>query len=492
MISVEPFPSEFTSMFSPPPGLVEDEWPPTQLTYLGVYLSVLKCKTIVIESHYIDRDYIHDAALFYTRSLRSYPNFCQRLHFFREALDLDRWKQMVTDVVERARNEQFLQECYLGFCVIRPLPGAPVGRTVLITFDPGVAVGVTRSFAAVRDYVVHLAGFQLEVSGLAFQQQDQGVSACATTALWSALHKIAESEHLSIPTPAQITESASRYVLADGRALPSEGLNIQQLCEATRAAGLEPLVVRCITLEQVRSQLHGYLTSGLAPVLAIQPAQGADGHAVCGVGLKLGEVVSPADNSLNYRDASSAVKAVYIHDDRLGPYALAELGDLTLPSRLIVPSLRIQWPDQAIEAETSILRAIIVPVPPKLRMPLSRIRWLGMRLAEAVGDTFNEFSRKVTFSCRYIVAAVYRKLSYDFGLSVGGLYELNCATVLSRYVGVIEMTISEGPLFDVLVDTTETRANPSTLVFVRRRNFADRYKSAFEAIARNCGAKVIW
>src|SRR5262249_34884889 len=150
----------------------------------------------------------------------------------------------------------------------------------------------------IREYLVHLCGLELRVQGLPFQQQDQGVSACATTALWSAIHKVSAMEGLPAATPASITQAASRYFLAGGRSLPSEGLTVDQICEATRAAGLAPVVIRGIALEQARAQLHSYLTSGFAPVLALQPINGNDGHAVCGVGLKLGSVVPQTDPSL--------------------------------------------------------------------------------------------------------------------------------------------------------------------------------------------------
>jgi hypothetical protein len=492
-VTVEPFPGDFSSLFPPPPGLVEDTWPPKQISYLGVYLKELGCRTVVLESHYIDRDFVHDVALFYSRSLRSYPNHCQRLHFFSEEFDFERWMSMASDAASHANNTEFLQNSYLGFCVVRPLPGSPVGRTVLTTFSTEAPGGLTRSFGAVRRYSVHLAGFELNVEGLAFQQQDQGVSACATTALWSAMQKVTEIEHLAVPTPAQITEGASRYVLADGRALPSEGLNIQQMCEATRAAGLEPQLIRSVSLDHDRAQLLGYISSGLAPVLAIRPIDGESGHAVCAVGIKLGEVSPQSDPALYYRDAASAVRSVYVHDDRLGPYAAAILEPWTDPdSGRILTSLRIQWPDREIVDEQSILLAIIVPMPPKVRMSISRMRGLGLNLAQAIGELFAEFSRAVTISCGYRLGIEYQQRALEFGLTPGGLYALNCQTVLSRYVGLIELSLPSGPLFDVLLDATETRANPSALALIRRSEFPMEYRREFELIARNCGANVLW
>jgi hypothetical protein len=488
-----PFPDDFTSLFPAPPGLIEDVWPPTQLFYLRVYLSTLGCKTIVVEDHYIDRDYIHDLALFYARSLRSYPNYCQRLHFFSEQFDDERWKSLVTQIGSRAESRTFLQNSYLGFCIVRPLPGSPVGRTVLRTFGPVTQSGLRREFASVREYDVHLAAFDLSVRGLPFQQQDQGVSACATTALWSSIHGIAKSECMLPPTPAQITEAASRYVLADGRSLPSEGLNIQQICEATRGSGLEPLVVRSVDLEHDRAQLLGYISSGFAPVLALQPVQGAVGHAVCAVGVKLGEVTAPTNPAIKFRDSASALRGVYIHDDRLGPYASAELGPWTLagPPPVIATGVSIIWPDQLIVAEQSILKAIVIPTPAKLRMPISRIRGLGLPLAQAAGELFADFAGRIVLNCRYARLTDYQRSAVDFGLSGDGLYNLECSTVLSRYLGLIEITGPDCALFDVLLDATETRANPSALALIRRSGLPEKYVADLEVIARNCGARFV-
>ena len=128
------FTEDLATIVPTPLGLVEGTWPPRQLLYLGNYLKELGCRTIVWESHYIDRDYIHDMALFYARSLRGYPNHCQRLHFFTAEFDGEGWIRMLADAGggQRAAVCDGLNNAYLGFCVIRPLPLSPVGRTVQI------------------------------------------------------------------------------------------------------------------------------------------------------------------------------------------------------------------------------------------------------------------------------------------------------------------------------------------------------------------------
>jgi hypothetical protein len=160
-------------------------------------------------------------------------------------------------------------------------------------------------------------------SALAFQQQDQGVSACATTALWSAMHKTAYVEGIRIPTPAAITQSASRYYLPGGRALPSEGLTISQMSEACRAVDLSPLLVQATDLEAARGVIHTVLESGFPAVLSIAPGGASEGHAVCVVAYDRREIQAQADSEIRALDAGSAVDYLRIHDDRLGPYAEA-------------------------------------------------------------------------------------------------------------------------------------------------------------------------
>lgn len=468
-IRVVPFPADLASLFAEPEGLIEGSWPPTQITYLGAYLQRLDCRSIVIEHHYIDRDYIHDHALLYSRSLRAFPNYCYRLHYFREAIDEARWEGLLVGANSGsvAMSESTLQSSYLGFTVVRPLPGSPIGRTVLPTLGETTPTGLRRSFPTVRDYRLHLAGLSLTVRGLAFQQQDQGVSACATAALWSALHRTAPLEHLPIPTPAEITEAASRYLLVEGRALPSEGLTIQQICEATRASGLSPLVVRSTGLDHDRAQLAAYIGSGFPVILALRPMQGSDGHAICALGMKLGPAPPKTNPNLHYADGAGALVSVYAHDDRLGPYASVKLFSHTTQEG-IRTGVSIEWPGTGALADLSILQAMIVPVPAKLRLTAARMRELGHVVAEILGRAFHATIGDVTLSCRYALGVDYQRNAFAFGLSDDGIRALTGKLVLSRYVGILEIGSAAGPLADILVDTTETRANPAVLACVRR------------------------
>jgi hypothetical protein len=339
-----------------------------------------------------------------------------------------------------------------------------------------------------RQYKVHIAGFELGIQGLAFQQQDQGVSACATAALWSALHRVAPVEGLALPSPAEVTEAASRYFLADGRALPSEGLTSGQICQAIRAAGLSPVVVRSTSVVEDKGQLLGFLASGFPPVLAIKSMQGF-GHAVCAVGVKRGDVQPQTDPRLHYRDQATSVMGIYIHDDRLGPYAFADLVPWTVQKE-IKTGLSIKWPDKAPD-ELFLLTALIVPVPVKLRLSIGRLRALGFSIADAIGNMLPQSAGVVTLNCRFAPSNDYRANAFGFRLSDSGIRSLLCELILPRYLALIEITVPDGPLLDVLLDSTETRANPAALACVLREKLPRKALARVAALANALGARFI-
>lgn len=63
--------------------------------------------------------------------------------------------------------------------------------------------------------------------------------------------------------------------------------------------------------------------------------------------------------------------------------------------------------------------------------------------------------------------------------------------MLSRYVGVIELTTTGGRLYDILFDATETRANPSALAIVRHKEFPRACEPDLSEFAKTFGATLI-
>jgi hypothetical protein len=62
--------AELLGLVAPPFGEPKD--PFRQIEYIYSHVKSLGCRTILLESHYIDRDYIEDYSLFYSKIIAMY------------------------------------------------------------------------------------------------------------------------------------------------------------------------------------------------------------------------------------------------------------------------------------------------------------------------------------------------------------------------------------------------------------------------------------
>ena len=459
-----------------PQHFVADAW--KQLEYLRRYLAdpELNCRSLIIEHRYIDRDYIEDYSIFYSRSLYPFNNYCRRLHFFslteRElTAELRRLVKVGQNESEEAyRNAclEFSRRAYLGFSVIKPLDGCPVGRTVLRCFGPTASNRKIRGFNSTRNYRVHVAGIELTVRGLAFQQQDVGVSACATTALWTSLHKARDMERMGAPTPAQITLLASRHTLPFGRSMPSEGLSIDQMCQAIQAVGVAPNLIRAEDFDTARSYLYSAAQSGFAPVLVLwkqlRTLQLYHAVTVAGVKLEQTHVPTPLPEHSSIDDKAGDLIALFVHDDRHGPYLRADLQRETNKLELNI-DMRHGYSD---EDETWLLTHILVPMHAKIRLSFGVLRELAISVAkdvEALKKIYFELrdpeiakEHSVLFETLILRAHIYSE-QFLLGKRNSKIERLSNGIAMSRYVGVIRFSGTYFGSFDLLIDTTSTPKN---------------------------------
>jgi hypothetical protein len=288
--------------------------------YLYGYLADLGAATILVEDPYTDAGFLDDYTAYYARCFSSYGRRCKRLHFLRRALTDDSLRTLIRS---RLTNEEksALEADYLGFVVARPLPQAIIGRTVLKSYsDEG-----RRHFPVSRNYKVNLFGIELDVAGLAYQEQDTVLAACATVALWSAFHKTAQLFDTGIPTPAAITRSATQAEHY-GRPIPQHGLRIEEMCSAVRENGLEPEVIdlRQTSDVPITSLLYSYLCMGVPAVLVVEIPDGGL-HAITLTGFSLQKKSQRpqeiAGNASIPPMMGLRIDKFYGHDDQVGPNA---------------------------------------------------------------------------------------------------------------------------------------------------------------------------
>lgn len=233
-------------------------------------------------------------------------------------------------------SEKKLNNAYLGFVVIKPLPETIIGRTCLTIYEDDPK----RKYPITRKYKANLFGIHLTVNKtIAFQEQDSVVSACATSALWSAFQGTGILFQHKIPSPVQIT-SVSDGVFSSNknRTFPNSNLKPEMMAKAIRHVGLEPYS-KDVTFEhdELIHHLYAYLKCGIPVILGVHlfdttKSYGEDGyknpikHAVAVTGFKLGKDKA-AMNSSGLLTTASRINKIYVHDDQVGPFARMAIDD---------------------------------------------------------------------------------------------------------------------------------------------------------------------
>lgn len=446
-----------------------------QRRYLIEYLADLGATSVVEEPHYFDRDYLSEFTAFYGSTARGYPNVCQRLHFFSGARVT---RSSFARALAGGEPGKSLAERYLGFVVLRPLPEAPIGRTVLRWYVDQDAATTPRITTPSRKYEVHLAGLPLAVRGLAWQQQDSAVSACATVALWSMLHSSAFDDHHAIPTTAQITRLAYSRGASASRVFPSPGLTAAQICEAIREAGLEPAVasagVGAFPVARFASVLATFLRGGY-PVIVLGTLLTRDtngswaelgGHAACAVGFR--EAV-PKFSPGNLVAQDEGVQRVYLHDDNIGPNARFTVqphsGSLVGAGASEV-ALLVRHPPNRAASDTSyalLPQTLVAAVHENLRSSNDAIQAEGLRAGRSFLQVLVKPQPALAVTVRFARIASYmsRDLTKVLGEGSRALARARMELAervppLSLYVGVARVGDPLGALFDVLYDTTDS------------------------------------
>lgn len=302
-----------------------------QLHYLYKYLEVdhVACKTIVVESDYIDRHFLEDYSEYYARCFPSHPRRCSRLHFFSTEFSETEFKGAL-----KRRSETFetkLQRHYIGFVVIRPIPHTVFARVCLRPYE---ALASSPRHRILRKRVnVSLFGFNLVVRTIPFIEQDKVVSACATSAIWTALSASPDMSAAALPSPSNITKSAAHAVLDGTRTFPTNGLTGPQIARSLKHFGLEPTIFwedRKGALEDLKAHIYSYISNDSPVVLggAIYEKHGESyrylgHHLVCVVGYGMGQPAPGA--TVGLQAYSDRMEKIYIHDDRYGPYVRLSL-----------------------------------------------------------------------------------------------------------------------------------------------------------------------
>ncbi|WP_070886937.1 hypothetical protein [Pseudomonas argentinensis] len=472
-------------------------------TYFEEYFQALSAKTIVVETGYIDRDYLEDYAAYYDRCFENYDRKTLRLHFFDIEVDEDFFGAAVTRGRDCSEEVQ-LRAGYLGFVVIKPLPLAVIGRTCLRTYPDD---GGRRNFPCLRTYPVNLFGMELSVESLAYQEQDTVVAACATSALWSCLQGTGKLFQHPIPPPVEITNWAGEHMpenfaAASSRAFPNDGLTAGQMAYAVRRVGLEPLVIGAGTRYELNGLAYAFLKCRIPSVLVYALHEVSNKgklvevgqHAVAITGFSLSEdaPVLPRRGT-GFQLRAAKIDKLYGHDDQVGPFARMawptsdeadSLAGLLSTSDEPAPSTGKHLSDEVFLKTSRAgevyaqINFVLLPLYHKIRIPYSLIHDVALRL-----DSLVEKVRSNVPTVSRGEWDIYLTTSNDFKASIRNDYPKwgidpadTLYTPLPRFMWRMLLRVGGQVELDFLFDATGIAQHDLVVHHISRGGYQDILK----------------
>lgn len=113
-----------------------DQFPVNKLRQNTKYLfdflcNKLNAKTMLVEEHYFSQSFFDDYKFYHINSYLNISKTCKRIHFF--SASVPKFDNVVEVFLNADVKNEFKQFwiSYLGYVVIRPLPQAIIGATIL-------------------------------------------------------------------------------------------------------------------------------------------------------------------------------------------------------------------------------------------------------------------------------------------------------------------------------------------------------------------------
>ncbi len=463
--------------------------PTVQVSYLKSYLkkAPAAARTIIVEQPYVDRHWLEEYTGYYATALHPPPSKATRLHLLRKKLSTEELLALLREAASDgpAKVEHKLAEIYLGFIVVRPLPSAPIGRTVLRPYDDDDA----RCYEpAMVHNEVHLAGLTLHVDGLPFQQQDIGAGACATAALWTALTKVMRSNGRRPMTPLEITRAANEQGIRSRTFPAREGLTLEQMAHAVRRGGYEPHQLQPAGEDDVfLLALKTYLSSGIPVIARVLLAHG-EYHAVTLAGFREWQTLDtrPVTVTVKRRHiVSRGVERFYVHDDRFGPYARLDY-DRRGEGGDVEHVLKLAPTEKGYEAlvEDMWLHHALVPLYTKLRLTAEELIDFAADAWPPIAYVLDDSDREALWvQPRFCLGGKYLRQAWARDVEPERLVAMVTRAQLSRYVGVLSFFVRDEWFCDLVYDTTDLRRGdastppPILVVLARDQGVAEGLKS---------------
>lgn len=359
-----------------------------QSEYIIKYLKTCGAQTIIIETNYLDKDYLDEYINSYIRSLEDVGRFTKRIHFFSNIFsqgDIEE-KLLITNY-EHGLYED-IKDNYLGFVTIKPINPknefSNIGRTVLCAPKAHEIIRSKKNSKKIKfnninvcsaiNNSTNLFGIPLNIFGLPFQVQNRSVGSCATVSLWianSMLSKIFNTPNYNL---LEITEKATSLMeIGDSILLPTNGLTLRQMLNFFKTLGLDSNVINVyeLTKTEAGKVSDGDIVQDI--IKAFIPAY----PIIASIDLVKHKDKDTAELELidrhtvvisgYQRDEMGKIKIIYIHDDQIGPYSKVE------PSA----GSFLRWSNEwlGLGYDEVYLEQLFIPLSPMIKQSFANIHW---------------------------------------------------------------------------------------------------------------------
>ena len=215
--------------------------------------------TVVCEQEYVDRPYRDTYYAYFASKYTNFSKNCKRLAFFQGKVEEEKLFHYDSD------TETYLQEHFVGVCVLRPLKVGKIGRTIL---DP-TKLENGHAYIRTTKFNFIILGHDLTADGFTYSSQDSETMTCSEITVWNILEYFGNrySEYRSV-LPSQIIGELER--ISTERVLPSRGLHYSQVSELLKAFGFSPRLYARKAYEKeapkgidFKKTFHYYVESGI-------------------------------------------------------------------------------------------------------------------------------------------------------------------------------------------------------------------------------------
>lgn len=366
----------------------------------------------VLESPYMDLDFLHGHAGFYDLGFPIHPICCERIHFF--SGDETKFEKLVEACQQGKLQDEISDDLgldYRGYCVLRPIPSYVVGRCAIAfdsrpvnTWDEGTPTldgekGGLPCLTAWENNEANVLNTRFTVNAPTFIQQDPNLGRCGTASLWVATHLMAAK----CGTHRFHYGTITRQAVGGGDPLhdttpiydpsdPDDGLVLSEVRKAFAETGASSFVSAPLadaspieSYIKLSQDIYSFVESGFPVLLFLgNSSEGSTGHVVVAVGHLLPDVsekgamlpaeplVTRAGNVCSERHflIGNAATIYYVNDDAYGPYNRIEL--LPPKGKLLKKATEKKATTELFvhrgrAGEKCSLKAVVTPVPSIVR-----------------------------------------------------------------------------------------------------------------------------